>query len=75
MFDQFSRHFRQFGTTFFLFLTKFCLTPHFLFWEGGGSGYFFLKKLFICVILILYTEFQSPTMPGTCQKVCGGGGG
>ena len=37
-------------------LTKFC--------------YFFLNKLFICFILILYTEFQSPTMPGTCQKVC-----
>ena len=39
--------------------------------EGGGYHYFVLKKLFICVILMLYTEFQSPTMPG---KVCGGGG-
>ena len=24
---------------------------------------------------MLYTEFQSLTMPGTCLKVCGGGGG
>ena len=30
----------------------------------------FFKKLFICVILMLYTKFQSPTMPETCQKVC-----
>ena len=29
------------------------------------------KKLFSCVILRLYTEFQCPTMPGTGQKVCG----
>ena len=26
------------------------------------------------VVLMLYTEFQSSTMPGTGQKVCGGGG-
>ena len=39
---------------------------------GGVCGYFFLKNLFICVILMLYTKFQSPTMPGTCQKVCAG---
>ena len=31
---------------------------------------FFFKKLFICVILLLFTKFQSPTMPGTRQKVC-----
>ena len=31
------------------------------------------KKLFSCVILRLYPEFQCPTMPGSGQKVCGGG--
>ena len=31
---------------------------------------FFFKKLFSCVILRLYSEFQCHTMPGTCQKVC-----
>ena len=39
------------------------------------GGNFSLKELFICVILMLYTECQSPTMPGTCQKVCVGGWG
>ena len=34
---------------------------------------FFLQKLFIYVMLRLYTEFQCSTMPGTGQKVCGGG--
>ena len=33
------------------------------------------KKLFSCVILRLYTEFQCPTMPGNGQHVCGVGGG
>ena len=42
---------------FFLFLTKFSLAI-LLFLEF----FFSLKKLFICVILMLYTEFQSPTM-------------
>ena len=28
--------------------------------------------LFICFILMLYTEFQSSSMPRACQKVCGG---
>ena len=51
---------------------KFCLA------EGVG-GWFeeeekIFKKLFRCVILRMYTEFQCPTMPGTGQKVCGGGG-
>ena len=32
------------------------------------------KKLFIRVVLMLYTEFQSSAMLGTGQKVCGGGG-
>ena len=26
----------------------------------------------LCIILMLYTKFQFPTMPGTRQKVCGG---
>ena len=47
------------------------LAPLPFFW-GGGMAIFFFKKWFICVILMLYTEFQSPTMPGTCQKVCVG---
>ena len=37
---------------------------------GGGGE--FLHKLFIYVMLGLYTKFQYPTMPGTGQKVCGG---
>ena len=32
----------------------------------------FRDKLFIYVMLKLYTEFQCSTMPGTGQKVCGG---
>ena len=36
---------------------------------------FFFKKLFICIILKLYTECQCLTMPGTGQKVCGVDGG
>ena len=45
-------------------------------WGGGGKEEEkIFKKLFNCVILRLYTEFQCPTMPGTGQKVCGGGGG
>ena len=56
---------------FFLFLTTiFCFPSHFFLGGGGGYCNFFLKKLFICVILMLYSKFQSPTMPGTCQKVC-----
>ena len=53
----------------------------FVFFFGGGGGKEeekIFKKLFSCVILRLYTEFQCPTMPGTGQKVCGGwwvGGG
>ena len=39
-----------------------------------GDKIFFFKKLFIWVVLMLYTEFQSSTMPGTGQKVCCGGG-
>ena len=53
---------------------KFCLAEGL----GGGRGVKkkkIFKKLFSCVILRLYTEFQCPTMPGTGQKVCGGGGG
>ena len=48
---------------------KFCLA------EGWGckEEEKICKKLFSCVILRLYTEFQCPTMPGTGQKVCGGG--
>ena len=44
-------------------------------------GLNFLQKLFIYVMLRLYTEFQCSAMPGTGQKVCGvvvwwcGGGG
>ena len=41
----------------------------------AGGGYFFLKKLFLYVILKLCTKFQIPTMPATGLKVCGGGGG
>ena len=33
---------------------------------------FSLNNLFIYVILMLYTKFQFPTMPGTHQTVCGG---
>ena len=36
----------------------------------GGGDIFFFKKLFLWVVLILYTEFQSSTIPGTGQKVC-----
>ena len=32
----------------------------------------FRDKLFIYVMLKLYTEFQCSTMPGTGQTVCGG---
>ena len=43
-------------------------------WGGvGGWTSFFIQKLFIYVMLRLYTEFQCFTMPGTGQKVCGGG--
>ena len=41
-------------------------------WWGVGLA-FFKKKLFIHVMLRLYTEFQCYTIPGTGQKVCGGG--
>ena len=52
--------FQAIYNNFFLsFLTKFV-----------SAQLFFHKKSFICVILMLYTKFQSPTMPGTCQKVC-----
>ena len=36
---------------------------------------FFLQKLFIYVMLRLYTEFQCSTMCGTGQRVCVGVGG
>ena len=39
-------------------------------WVGAVKKKIF-KKLFSCVILRLYTEFQCPTLPGTGQKVCG----
>ena len=39
---------------------------------GVGDWVIFLHKLFIYVMLRLYTEFQCFTMPGTGQKVCGG---
>ena len=39
---------------------------------GWGWTSFFLQKLFIYVMLRLYTKFQCSTMPGTGQKVCGG---
>ena len=38
---------------------------------GVGVGQVFVKKLFTCVMLWLYTEFQCSTMPGTGEKVCG----
>ena len=41
---------------------------------GGGNEICFFKKLFIWVVLMLYVEFQSSTMPGIGQKVCCGGG-
>ena len=37
--------------------------------------FFFFKKLFIWVVLMLYTEFQSSTMPGADQKFVVVGGG
>ena len=52
---------------FFVFLTNLII-----FLRGVGDMAIFLKKLFICVMLMLHTEFQSPTMPVTCQKVCVG---
>ena len=39
-----------------------------------GGKCFFVKKMFIYVMLRLYNKFQCSTMPGTGQKVCGGGG-
>ena len=39
---------------------------------GGGLDYLFLQNFFIYVMLRLYTVFQSSTMPGIGQKVCGG---
>ena len=41
----------------------------------GGVGVWtviFVLKLFIYVMLRLYTEFQCSTMPKHGQKVCGG---
>ena len=41
--------------------------------RGGLQGHvkmFFFKKLFVYVILRLYTEFQCPTMYGTGKNVC-----
>ena len=37
---------------------------------GAGLKIFFFKKSVIYVILRLYTEFRSPTVHGTGQKVC-----
>ena len=34
----------------------------------------FLLKCFSLLIFISCIDFQSDTIPGTCQKVCGGGG-
>ena len=41
---------------------------------GGLRFFFFLKKLFLCVILMLYTEFQSPVCLEHVKKFvwCGG---
>ena len=47
---------------------EFCLAG-----AGVGLAFFFFQKLFIYVMLRLCAEFQCSTMPGTGQKVCGGG--
>ena len=49
------------------FLTQ---TNNFIF---GGESIFFLKILFIQVVLKLYAKFHPSTMSGSGQKVCGGG--
>ena len=77
IFDHFSRHFRKFGTNLYFFISDPIFWPpviffHFFFLGGGLWLFLSLKKLFICIIIMLYTEFQSPTMPGTGQKVCVG---
>ena len=42
---------------------------------GWGVGLdLFRNKLFIYFMLMLYTDFQCSTIPGTGQKVCGGCG-
>ena len=54
-------------------LTHFCV-PRVRGGIGGGGRdkvILSLKELFICFILMLYTE--SPNMPATCQKICDGG--
>ena len=52
---------------------KFCLAEEL---GGGKEEEKIFKKLFGCVILRLYTEFQCLTMHGTGLKfVVGGGGG
>ena len=51
-----------------------CLVEEYYIQSYSALGFakIFFKNLFSLVILRLYTEFQSPTMLGTGQKVCGG---